>query len=323
MNELQRRIASLPGVTGAGAISHLPYDDLPNWGLTYALEGPKQPGGAPFANTRAITPGVLEAAGAQLVDGRFLTEHDRTPVVIVDDLLARRLWPGRSAVGQHFMIGQGEPDRRVAVVGVVRHLNLRSLVDDVIPQIYVPYRLWQRSPMAFVVRTDRRSSALSDDVRKAVSAFDPRLPIFDVRLLEDYVESARSVRGFTTWLAAVFAATALVLTCIGVYGVLAYAVTTRRHEFAVRRALGADTLRVMREVLAEGARLAVVGCVCGVAAATIAARLLATQLYAVEPRDPLTYAAATAVILSGAIVACWIPARRATAISPMDALRAE
>jgi predicted permease len=323
MSELQRRIASLPGVGSAGAISHLPYDDLPNWGLTYALEGPQQRGGAPFANTRAITPGLLETMGAQLADGRFFSEHDRTPVVIVDDLLAERLWPGRSAVGQHVMIGQGEPDRRVAIVGVVRHLNLRSIVEDVIPQIYVPHRVWQRSPMAFVVRTEERAPALADDIRRAVSAFDPRLPVFEVRLLDDYVESARSIRRFTMWLAVAFAATALLLTCIGVYGVLAYAVTTRRHEFGVRRALGADTRQVILDVLGEGVRFAVVGCVGGVAGAAVAGRLLQSQLYAVEPRDPMTYAAAASMILAGALVACWIPAHRATTVSPMDALRAE
>ena len=323
ITELQRRIASLPGVTNVGAMSHLPYDDLPNWGLTYALEGPKQPGGGPLANTRAITPGLLETLGAQLLDGRFFTEHDRAPVVIIDDVLAQRLWPGRSAVGQHFLVGQGEPDRRVSIVGVVRHLNLRNLVGDEIPQIYVPYRVWQRSPMTFVVQTKGASVGLADDFRTVVSAFDPRLPIFEVRALDDYVASARSIRGFTVWLAAAFAATALVLTCIGVYGVLAYAVATRRHEFGVRRALGADTRRVVHAVLGEGLRFALVGCVGGVAGAAIAARLLESQLYAVEPRDPMTDVVATATILAGALLACGIPAHRATTVSPMDALRVE
>jgi putative ABC transport system permease protein len=323
MDELQRRIGSLPGVVSVGAMSHLPCDDLPNWGLTYALEGPKLQGVAPFANTRAVTPGLLESMGARLVDGRFFTGHDRAPVVIVDDLLAHRLWPGRSAVGQHLLIGQNEPDRRVSVVGVVRHLNLRTVVDDDIPQIYVPYRVWQRSPMAFVVHTRGAPPSLVDDLRGAVSAFDPGLPIFEVRVLDDYVESARSIRRFTTWLAAAFAAMALLLTCVGVYGVLAYAVATRRHELGVRRALGADARHVIRDVLGEGARFAVIGCVGGLAGAAIAGRLLQSQLYAVEPRDPATFAAALAVILAGALAACWIPAHRATTISPMDALRAE
>ncbi len=324
--ELRRRLAALPGVTGAGAISHLPYDDLPNWGLTFALEGaPRGDSGVAKADTRSISTGLLETLGVRLVEGRFFTDNEspKNPVVIVDEMLARQLWPGRSALGQHFLLGQASPDRRVSVVGVVRHLRLRSLVEDLTPQIYIPYRLWQRSPMAYVVRTDRDPTALAADVRAAVAALDPRLPIYDVRPMETYVESARSIRRFTMLLAAAFAACALALTCIGVYGVLAYAVTVRRHEFGVRRALGADTVQVMREVLREGLTFAVVGSAAGLAGAAIAARLLQSQLYAVHPRDPMTYGVSLALILCGAALACWIPAHRATAISPMDALRTE
>jgi predicted permease len=323
MLELQRRFSGLSGVTAAGAISHLPYDDLPNWGLTYALEGSTPGASAPFANTRAITPGLLETVGARLIDGRFFTEHDRTPLVIVDDLLAARLWPGERAVGKHLLIGQGEPNRRVAVVGVVEHLNLRSLVDDAIPQIFVPHAVWQRSPMAFVVRADRPSGPLVDDVRQEVARFDPALPIFEVRPLGAFVESARSIRRFSMSLAVAFAATALALTCIGIYGVLAYAVATRRHEFGVRRALGANSRQLIRGVFGEGLRFAGIGCAVGAAGAAAAGQLLQSQLYAVEPRDPATYTAAAFVIAAGVLAACWMPARRAASVSPMDALRAE
>ena len=109
-------------------------------------------------------------------------------------MLARRLWPGRSALGQQFLLGQAAPERRVSVVGVVRHLRLRSLVEDLTPQIFVPYRLWQRSPMAYVVGTDRDPSALAADVRAAVAAVDPRLPIYDVRPMETYVERRAAIR---------------------------------------------------------------------------------------------------------------------------------
>jgi putative ABC transport system permease protein len=313
-------------VTGVGSISHLPYDDLPNWGLTYALPGDSNRGGAPFATARAITPGLFETLGVQLVDGRFFTEDDKSPknlVVIVDEVLAARLWPGRSAVGQQFLLGQGDPNRLASVVGVVRHLKLRSLVDDVMPQVFLPYRLWLRSPMAYVLATDREPTSVAADVRAAVSAFDPLLPIFDVRPLRAYVESARSIRRFTTLLAAAFAASALLLTCIGVYGVLAYAVAVRRHEFGVRRALGADSSQVIRQVLREGLGFALVGSVGGLAAAAVAGRLLQSQLYAVQPGDPISFGAAVAALFCGAAVACWIPAYRATTVSPMDALRTE
>jgi predicted lysophospholipase L1 biosynthesis ABC-type transport system permease subunit len=243
--------------------------------------------------------------------------------VIVDDMLARRLWPGERAVGRQFLAGQASPDQRVTVVGVIRHLRQRSLIEDLTPQIFIPYRLWQRNPMAWIVASDRDPAALAADVRAAVAAFDPRLPIYDVRPMASYLDAARSIRRFTMQLAAAFAAAALALTCLGVYGVLAYAVEVRRREIGVRRALGADTACIMRDVLREGLGLALAGGTGGLAVAAVGATLLRSQLYAVDPRDPLAYGLALALVLAGAVLACLIPARRATAISPMDALRSE
>ena len=324
--ELQSRLSGLPGVTGVGAISHLPYDDLPNWGLTYALDQTDAEGGAtPRATTRAISTGLFEALGVQLVEGRFFNDAESAghPVVIVDDILAQRLWPGRSAIGRQIRLGQATPSGRAVVVGVVRHLRLRSVAEDVAPQLFVPYRLWQRSPMAYVVRTGSDPTALAADIRRAVASFDPQLPIYDVREMDNYIEAATSIRRFTMLVATIFGASALLLTCVGVYGLLAYIVATRRHEFGLRRALGADTGRVMRDVFREGLGFAVVGSVAGLAAAAFVAQFLRTQLYAVDPRDPIAYSVSVGLILLGVIVACWIPGRRATAISPMDALRVE
>ena len=323
--ELRRRFVALPGVTAAGAISHLPYDDLPNWGLPFGLEAPL-PLDAPMADARAISTGLLETLGVHLIEGRLFTDDDRqpkNPVAIVDDMLAHQLWPARSAIGQRFVCHVGSQNARVSVVGVVRHLKLRSLVDNLSPQIFVPWSIAQRNPTAYVVRANEDPPALASEIRAAVAALDPRLPIYDVRPLEAYVEAARSTRRFTMLLAATFALSALTLTCVGVYGVLAYAVARRRYEFGVRRALGADAAQVMREVLREGLGFALVGSTSGLAGAMVAARLLHSQLYGVRPRDPITYGAAIALILCGAIIACWIPAHRATTISPMDALRTE
>jgi len=321
--ELHRRLSAIPGVTRVGTISHLPYDDLPNWGLPYSLETPIPPD-ARTADARAISPGVFEALGVRLVEGRFFTEFDRDPkqaVAIVDDMLARQLWPGRSAVGQRFHTRVGEGT--VTVVGVVRHLRLRSLVEDLLPQIFVPWALAQRNPTAYVLRTDGDPSALAMPVRAVVSGLDPRLAVYDVRPLAAYVEAARSIRRFTVLVAAAFALTALALTCVGVYGVLAYAVAGRRHEFGVRRALGAGRSHVIRAVLREGLGFAAAGCAAGLVSAVAAGRLLQSELYGIHPRDPASYGLAIALILAGAAVACWIPAWRATTVSPMDALRTE
>jgi putative ABC transport system permease protein len=324
---LREQLATIPGATAVGGISHLPFDDLPNWGLTYAIDTaqPASGGGVPRATTRAVTTGLFEALGVQLLEGRLFTEDERFPnmVMIVDDRLAERLWPGQSAIGQRLRIGQASPERAGTVIGVVRHLRLRSIVEDLTPQIFVPYRLWQRSPMAYIVRTDRDPTSIAADVRRTVAAFDPRLPIYDVRTMDTYVQGALALRRFTMLLAAAFAITALVLTCIGVYGVIAYSVATRRHEFGVRRALGAGTLQVLREVFREGLGFTAIGCVIGLAGAALAGQFLQTQLYGVQPRDPIAYAIALAMIVIGALLACWIPGIRATSVSPMDALRAE
>jgi predicted permease len=321
--ELQWRLAALPGVTSVGAISHLPYDDLPNWALAYARDPSPAQGVLTRADTRSVSSGLFETLGVQLVEGRFFTDDEKIPVIVIDDLLARRLWPGESAVGQRLLIGQTSADRRGVIVGVVRHLRQRSLLQELSPQIFLPYRLWQRSPMAYVLRTDREPLALVPAVRAAVSAFDPRLPIYDVRPMRAYIDAALSVRRFTMVLAAVFAAAALLLTCIGVYSVLAYAVAARRQEFGVRRALGAQSVQVMAEVFREGLRCAAIGCVIGAGAAALAARLLRSQLYAVQSGDPLTFAGCLLLVLAGAALACLIPARRAIAVSPMDAIRNE
>jgi predicted permease len=331
--ELRQRLLAIPGVTGAGAITHIPYDDLPNWGSFYKLPGTAPRAESPHgealhADTRAITTGLFEMLGVRLIEGRFFTDDDDKEghgVAIVDDRLARRMWPDRSALGQVILAdprSTGIPRVPLTIVGVVPHLRLRSLVEDSRDQIFYPERLVRRNPMAFIIRTaeGRDPASVAGDVRAAVAALDPLLPIYDVRPMDTYVEAARSARRFTMLLAACFAATALLLTCVGVYGVLAYAVARRRHEFGVRRALGAEAHQVMREVLRESLTFAAAGCAAGLGAALLVSELLQSQLYAIHPRDPIAYAAAIALILCGAALACWIPVRRAMAVSPMDAL---
>ena len=180
-DEFRQRLAAVPGVTSVGAISHLPYDELPNWALAYARETPPSTRAVEArADTRSISTGLFETMGVQLVEGRFFDDAERMPVAVIDDQLARRLWPNQSAVGQHLLIGQAAADRRVVIVGVIRHLRQRSLVADLTPQIFLPYRLWQRNPMAYVIETDGDVSALVRNARAAVMAVDPKLPIYDV-----------------------------------------------------------------------------------------------------------------------------------------------
>lgn len=308
--ELRRRIAALPGVSSVGAISHLPFDELPNWYLTYGLERTWTDTGVAKADTRAITPGLLETLGVTLLDGRFIAEDERGDAlpVIVDETLARNLWPGQRAVGQRFLVGQATPDQPATVVGVVRHLRIRSLVEDLTPQIFIPYTFWMRTPMAFVVASSTPSSRLAAQIAATVAEVDPKMPLFDVQPMTAYLESARSARRFTMWLAAAFAASALLLTCIGVYGIVAYSIATRRHEIGVRRALGAEAVHVIGLVVSEGMGLVALGSIAGLLTAGASARLIADQIYAVSSLDPVTYACAAAAVFGGTVVACVVPA---------------
>jgi len=332
-NDLGRRLqiglAALPGVTGVGSVSHLPYDNLPNWGGPYITEPGADDSLAPMADNRAVAPGFFETVGARLVEGRFFTDDDdqrAQPVVIVDDQLARRAWPGQSAIGKRIASDPASTGHAVywaTVVGVVRHLRHRSLLEDLGDQVYFAERQVQRNPMAYVVRTSGDPSALSGAVRQLVAALDPQLPAYDVRPLDDYVVGARAAQRFTTLVAAAFAVVALVLASVGVYGVIAYATARRRYEFGVRLALGARPAQVTSLVLREGVRLAASGMVLGLAGAAVAARFLEGQLFAVSPRDAGSYAAAAAAIGAAALAACWLPARRASTVSPLDAIRTE
>jgi putative ABC transport system permease protein len=321
--ELEERLATIPGVTGVGAISHVPYDDQPNWAVPFSAEMPMPPN-APLADSRAVSPSLFAALEVPVVDGRGFTDDDRHaehPVVVVDETLARALWPGQRAVGQRLWLQQGE--RAHTVVGVVRHVRHRSLVDDLLPQVFRPWALAPRNPMAFVVRTAGDPAAMVPAVRAAVSELDPRAAIFEVRPLIEYVDAARATRRFTMILAAAFAGVALLLVCVGVYAVLAYAVAGRRHELGVRRALGASHARVVGAVFGEGLGFALAGSVVGLAGALVAGQLLQAQLYAVDARDPISFAAAVLMVLLGAAIACGIPAYRAASVDPMEALRTE
>ncbi len=326
--EFRARLAKLTGVTGVGAISHLPYDDgLPNWGTPYVNPGETDLANAGTADTRAVMPGYFEALGARLVEGRFFSETDdpgSMPVTIVDDRLAQRMWPGQSAIGKR-LVGDphtsGRPSVTVTVVGVVRHLRHRRPDADVREQLYFPFQQAPRNPMAYVVRSSLDIDRLAQQIRHTLAQLDPHTPAADLRLFADYVGSARAGRRFATILVATFALVSLVLAGMGVYGVTAYGVALRRRELGVRLALGATGSHVVRLVMGESARLGIMGIGLGLIGAGIVAAFLRTQLYGVTPADPISYAVSVPVLASAVLLAAWLPARRATRVSPLESLR--
>jgi putative ABC transport system permease protein len=327
--DLQAQLSAVPEVTSAGTVSHVPYDNVPNWGGPYVTQHGADESQAPFADNRAVSPGFFETVGSRLVEGRFFTNDDdqrEQPVVIVDDQLAKRAWPDRSAIGQQIAsdpFTTGHPVFWATVVGVVGHLRHRSLLENLGDQVYFAERQVQRSPIVVAVRTSGDPSALVPVVRRVVAALDPRLPVYDARPLAEYVVGARAAQRFTTILAATFAGVALLLASVGVYGVMAYATTRRYYEFGVRLALGARPREVMTLVLREGAMLAAIGLAVGVIGAVAGAHVLRSQLFGVSETDAASFVAAALAIGVVALVASWVPARRASAISPLTAMKSD
>ncbi len=327
--QLEADLRALPGVVAAGALSHLPFDHLPNWGGPYLTAPGQDDSTAPQADYRAVTPGLFDAVGARLVEGRGFLESDdekSRPVVIVDERLARRAWPGQSAVGKPLAVdpqSDGHPTTWATVVGVVRHLRHRSLMEEVREQVYFPERQILRNPMAYVLRTSGDPASLAPPLRRAVARLDAQLPVYEVRTLDEYLVAARAAQRFTMILAATFALVALLLAAVGLYGVIAYSVARRRVEFGIRLALGALPGQVEALVVREGMRVALVGLALGLPAAALGAWLLRAQLFGVSPRDPASYGIALVLLGAAAVLASWVAARRATAASPLEVLRAE
>jgi putative ABC transport system permease protein len=324
--ELSDQIRHLPGVTSAGGVSHIPFDSLPNWSTPFLRED-AGPGIAPFeADARAVTPGYLETIGATLTDGRPFDGRDRlgTPyVAIVDERLASRTWPNERAIGKRLKAdpeSTGVPRELVQVIGVVRHLRHRTPAAEVRPQIYFAQAQVLRTPIAFVVRRSG-SDPIADAIVTAVHRLDPQLAVYDMRPFDEYSRAAYGVPRFTALLAGVFALLALGVAVIGVYGVLAYAVTRRRREFAVRLVLGAKPMTVGTIALREASAFTVPAIVVGTLGGYAGALLLRSQLYEVTPGDPVTYACAIGALCVAAGTAALVPAVRVAQTDPCMTLR--
>jgi predicted permease len=326
---IQAELSAIPGVASAGAISHLPFDNLPNWGGPYLSAASADDASAPHADLRTVTPGLFETIDATLVEGRYFTEDDdpRSPLVaIVDDLLAQRSWRGQSALGKRIFLDPGSTGHAVVpatVVGVVKHLRMRSLVEALSEQVFLPQRVVNRSPIAFVLKTTLPAAELTPAVRAVVAKLDPQLPIYDAQPFESYLANARATQRFAGLLAVGFAAVALTLACVGVYGVMAYAMSRRRYEFGVRLALGATPGQLVRAVLKQGAQVTAAGIAIGIVGAMVAAQAIRAQLFGITERDVPTYAIAVVVIGVAALVAGWFPARRAATADPLAVLRSD
>jgi putative ABC transport system permease protein len=331
VRECERRVRAVPGVESVGAISHLPLDDYPNWYSPYVPEGidPARAKGL-LADHRAVTPGYFASIGARLIAGRSFDDRDEpatTPVVVVDDLLAKTTWPGESAVGKKMTVEHFTPDgfanRQSEVVGVVEHIQHHSLADPVRGQIYVPYTQSAREHLSFVVKTAGDPFSVAGAVRRVLRDVNKDMAISKLRPMAWYVQRAAAPVGFSATVCAVFGALGLILALAGVYSVTSYSVSQRTREVGVRMAVGATTSDIVRLILREGLSVVVAGLLAGGLVASVATRALRSLLFGVQPFDPPVYAMVACILAAAALLACWRPALRASRSSVVDALRLE
>ncbi len=318
---------ALPGVKSVGFGSDVPFTSV---GDTegYAIEGapPTLPGQDNDALYREVTAGYLETIGGTLLEGRSLEDRDvesSQPVVVVNEFLAKRHWPGQDPVGKRLKLtGSKEPWR--TVVGVVKDIRERGLLLEMKPAVYVPVnQVDNPSPYFMVARTAQEPGSAANALRGAVWAVDSERPVAFIRTMDQLMEENVADRARPMMLLGIFAGLALVLACIGVYGVLAYSVAQRTREIGVRMALGARPGDVTRMILGRGLRLSAVGLAAGAALAGALGVLLRTLLFGVTPAAPLVYAGTAASLMIVALAACVIPAQRAARVDPVVALRDE
>ncbi|UCE59728.1 MAG: ABC transporter permease [Phycisphaerales bacterium] len=322
------RIRAVPGVTQAAAVSTLPCDRLDSWNYM-TIEEYTEPHARQglFLGHVVVTPAFFETMQIPLVAGRDFTDLDNREspgVAIVNEALAQRFWPGEDAIGKRLKYGARDSDAPWStVVGVVDDVKQRGLREATRFEVYRPYA--QRSPltMSFAVRTVIDPLAATSAVQSAVWGVDPGLPVYRVRSMEDIVFDEIGVWGVVAGLLAVFAAVALVLSAVGLYGLTSYSVNRRTHEIGIRIALGAQSETVLRMVITRSMILVLAGICAGVALALLLGSALQSLMYAVSPTDPITFVAVALLMIVIALLANYIPARRATQVDPMVALRCE
>ncbi len=333
-NDLNGRIAGLPGVQSAAFSNGIPLGQTAD--TSFAIVGrPKaEPGKQPQTMLYITSPDYLRAMGIRLVKGRFFTAQDmqRSPrVAVIDETFARQQFPDQEALGQR-IAGDGKDNPDAEIVGIVAHVKHFGLdaVERVQPQLYLPFNQAPDDMLPFlaprmniVIRTTADPLNLTAAVRRQVQALDPNQPVYNVSTMEQTLDQSLVTQRLSMMLLASLASLALILAAVGIYGVMSYTVTQRSHEIGIRMAIGALPRDVFKMVIARGMMLALIGVAFGLVGAFALTRLMATMLYGVEPTDPTTFVSIGILLTGVALVACYLPGRRATKVDPVVALRYE
>ena len=334
IREVLRRCKGLPGVEQAalGDPGAIPLDESQRElnaleGKFFAtFEGKSAQSDAPSLLGRSrVTPEYFQLMGIPLVRGRGFNEFDADtapPVAVINEAFARTYWPNEESLGKRFK--STRPDSPwITVVGLLANARTQSLADTELPQLYLSLYQEQAKHLAIFLRGNLDAAAIPEQVREQVQAVDPTLPVFGAQTLTETVSESLAQRRFSTEIVGLFALTSLILAALGIYGVISYLVNGRTHEIGIRLALGAARRDILEMILRQGLRLALTGAVVGLAVALVVSRLIATLLYGVRPTDPLTFGGVAILFLLVALLACYLPARRATKVDPMTALRSD
>jgi predicted permease len=328
--QLEERLRSLPGVEHAAVMSYIPLSLNFNSNNIFVEGHPPERGeNVPLAMTASAGPDYFKTMGTPLLEGREFTNDDQAksePVAVVNEFFVRRLMPELSspaeAVGKRFSFrSAGGPFTRI--VGVAKGGKYFNIAEDPRAFVWTPMAQDYNSSGILVVRTNGNPEAMFSAVRGQVQSLDPNLPLFDVKTLTEHMKLALFPAKVAATVLGVFGLVALMLAAIGVYGITSYAVAQRTHEIGVRLARGAQLSDVLKLVLGHGLKLTIIGAVLGLAGAFLATRAITSVLYGVSATDPLTFGGVSVLLIGVALVASYVPARRATKVEPLIALRNE
>jgi putative ABC transport system permease protein len=328
VKELRSRVQELPGIQSAAIVYGLPFGAMLNATCGAAIEGPLSANMAEKGAVawRVVSPGYFETMGVPVLSGRSFSEQldklNSPPVVIINGALAHKFFRDQNPLGKRIQVFTVSTNWN-EVVGVIKDVKLTGLDASTVPEIYQPYS--QQVPWMFslVVRSSLPLRQVEKSVRTQVGAIDKDLPLFNIRTMDQAINSSVSPHRLTMTLIGIFAALALTLTVVGIYGVVSYSVSQRTREIGIRIALGAPRNSVLALILQRGLVLACLGVGIGLASSLALARLIATQLFGVSSTDPATFGGVSIFLMVVMLAACYLPARRATKVDPMISLRAE